>query len=266
MAPTQLSLLDGFELRHAGRAVTLGLASQRLLAYLALHERPLQRIAVAGALWLDSNEQRSRANLRSALWRLQAAGLRLIDASSSHLALASWVLVDVRVAVTTARDVLAGRVETCLKTGHTELLQAELLPDWYEDWVVLERERLRLLRLHALEAAAAQLLALGRHSEAIETCLAAVHAEPLRESAQVLLLRACLAEGNRAEALRQYRRYEQQLAAELGIAPAPATARLVGIEVGDDGVTHVAHTGRGDAPTAVRRAPDAPVDRARPQR
>ena len=74
----------------------------------------------------------------------------------------------------------------------------ELLPHWYDDWVVIERERFRQLRLHALDALCESLAAAGRYAAAVEAGRASVAAEPLRESAHRLLIQAHLAEGNRA--------------------------------------------------------------------
>src|SRR5262249_3418614 len=96
-------------------------------------------------------------------------------------------------------------------------LDAELLPDWYDDWVLLERERLRELRLHALEALALRLAALGRFAEAVEAGLAAVRSEPLRESAHRVLIRLHLAEGNRHRALCQYREYTRLMRLDLNL-------------------------------------------------
>ena len=51
-------------------------------------------------------------------------------------------------------------------------LKGEILPDWYDDWLLLERERIRQLRLHALEAIrCTRLTAAGRFGEAIEAAL-----------------------------------------------------------------------------------------------
>ena len=67
VAPLQLGLLRGFELRQDGDVVQLPLSAQRVVAFLALHERPLQRLYVAGSLWLDTTEARANASLRTAL-------------------------------------------------------------------------------------------------------------------------------------------------------------------------------------------------------
>ena len=98
---------------------------------------------------------------------------------------------------------------------------------WYDDWVLSEAEDWRQLRLHALEALADRLTAMGRWGEAADAAGAAVRAEPLRESANAALIRVHLAEGNQSEAVRQFDRYRALLDAELGLEPTPRLRRLV---------------------------------------
>ncbi|MFE3229782.1 BTAD domain-containing putative transcriptional regulator [Nocardia sp. NPDC059228] len=105
---------------------------------------------------------------------------------------------------------------------------AELLPGWDEAWLVLAREQLRQLRLHAMEVAARRLSEQGHHPEAIDLMLSAVAAEPLRESAQRALIQAHLREGNTAEACRQFEQFANQLRDELGLRPSPQLCALVG--------------------------------------
>src|SRR5690349_7756311 len=101
-----VQLLDGFKLSCNGTNVPLPLASQRLVAFLALHGRPLLRLYVAGSLWLDAGEERSCANLRSALCRLRRPGRGVIEASATHVGLARTVVVDVNELVAAARRIL----------------------------------------------------------------------------------------------------------------------------------------------------------------
>ena len=103
----------------------------------------------------------------------------------------------------------------------------ELLPDWYDEWVQLERERFRQLRLHALEAAGHVLLTEGRYAQALMAGLAAVAAEPLRESAHRLVVRVHVAEGNLYEAYRQYQSCAALMDSELGLAPSAQMEALV---------------------------------------
>jgi DNA-binding SARP family transcriptional activator len=225
-----LALLDAFELRLAGEPVSLPPSAQRLLALLALHERPLRRLHVAGTLWLDTPEERASANLRSSLWRLNRPGPRLVEATSLQLRLAPEVRVDVRETAALAHRLLAAS-ETPEGESEVELdparLTGELLPDWYDDWVLIERERLRQLSLHALEALGERLLAAARLGEALEAALAAIAMEPLRESAHRLLIRIHLAEGNAAEAIRQFDFCRRLFRDQLGLSPSPQLEELV---------------------------------------
>jgi SARP family transcriptional regulator, regulator of embCAB operon len=106
-------------------------------------------------------------------------------------------------------------------------LSADLLPDWYDDWVLIEAEDWRQFRLHALEALAGRLLAAGRWGEAASAAGAAVRAEPLRESARAALIDVHLAEGNQSEAMREFARYRVLLRAELGLEPTPRLRHLI---------------------------------------
>jgi DNA-binding SARP family transcriptional activator len=210
-----------------GRPVALPLSSQRLLALLALHERPIQRTYVAGTLWADYAEQRSVANLRTALARLPHIAGRLVEVVGRQLRLSMWVSVDVRETAALAERVIDGDEDILRMKGLHRRLTDDLLPDWYEDWVQAEQERYRELRLHALEALCEGLTHLGAFGPAIEAGLAAVAGEPLRESSRRALIRAYMAEGNQAAAVFQYRKFHSLLDSELGLSPSRSLTNLV---------------------------------------
>lgn len=220
-----LSLLDGFQLRSRGRVVNLPMSSQRVLAFVALHERPVQRLFVAGNLWLAASEDRANASLRTALWRIRRLDDRLVVASSTHVALVSNVSVDVRDACAAAHRAIRD------EAGDDDLVELcnsrELLPDWYDDWVVIERERFRQLQLHALDALCDRLTVAARYADAADVALCAIAFEPLRESSHRALIRTHLAEGNPGEAIRQYDLYRDLLASHLGLDPSPELRALV---------------------------------------
>lgn len=221
-------LLGGFELRHGEEAVPLPLSAQRVAAFLALHDRPLQRLHVAGTLWIDSTEEQANASLRTALWRLRRAGPPTVVATSTHLALSDAVPVDAPEIAARAHRVLDGGAPE--DDDLRRLAGAgELLPDWYDDWVVIERERLRQLCVHALERLSTVATAEGRYAQAAEAGLAAVSFEPLRESAHRVVIEAHLAEGNASDAIRQYRLFERLLAGKLGLRPSPRLQELMGV-------------------------------------
>jgi DNA-binding SARP family transcriptional activator len=220
----RIGLLDDFELLSDGRPLTVPLRAQRLLAFLALADRPVLRPRVAGTLWPEAAAHRAGANLRSALWRLPDA--RIMETTTSHVRLRPEVAVDFREAVALARRVIDG--SSGLDGRAVEgALSRDLLPDWDEEWLWVERERFRHLRLHALERLCERLTDAGRFGMAVEVGQLAVAGDPLRETAHGVLIRAHLAEGNRGAALRQYRVYAGLLRDELDADPSPSIAGLI---------------------------------------
>ncbi len=221
----ELTLLGGFEVRNCGSARALPTVGQRVLALLALNPGPLSRRVVAGLLWPEASENSAGANLRTALWRIRDCDGELVDCHGTHLGLRDSVSVDVRAAVTEARTLVRPGPVAALPEAVT--LDGDLLPGWYDDWVLLERERLHQLRLHALEALAERLLAGGRPAEAVDIAYRAVALEPLRESARCALIRALLHEGNAREARQVYGSFAQLLQQELGVLPGARLRSLI---------------------------------------
>lgn len=217
----QLCLLGGFELWIRGGLVSLPTSSERVLAFLALEGHQASRALVAGTLWPDAPEDKARGSLRSALWRLHLGAKDVVTATASSLRLADGVSVDVHQCQNLARRMI-DTSRGPLNGEHDELcrmLSTDLLPGWYEDWVLLEAERWRQVRLRELESLTRRFIDDGRHSEAVLIALAARDAEPLRESACALLIEAHARQGNRSEALREYELYRKLMAEELGLEP-----------------------------------------------
>lgn len=227
-AAPQLSLTGAFELSLSGRILAVPHTAERVIAFLALAGRPVSRGRLAGTLWHESLEPRAAKSLRTALWRLHRSRRGLVSTRDDHVELSSAVLVDVNELTRLAQRLIRGPIPDEVLTEVPMLLaRRDLLPDWDEDWVVVERERYRLLRLEALESAASELLGRQRHSDALMVATGAVQSEPLRETARRLIVRVQLDRGNRAEALQCYRQYRHLLLHELGLEPSPAMSRLV---------------------------------------
>jgi DNA-binding SARP family transcriptional activator len=245
-----VGLLGGFRLDRGGTAVRdLPRGVQRLVAYLGLAHRPA-RAAVAGQLWPDVPESQAHGSLRSALWRLHRAAPGLVDTSGTALSLGGGVRVDVRETARWAQRALQPRGNPPEPWPGDREIRGELLPGWYEDWVLLERERLRQLRMHAMEAVAEALARDGRFGEAVQAAHAAILVEPLRESAHRILVRIHRAEGNLVEAVRAYESFRELLAAELGAAPSPRLEALVA-----DLVADLRRPAGGGTVTALHRPP-----------
>ena len=204
--------------------------SQRLLAFLALKGRLIQRQTVAGTLWPVATEDRASSSLRSALARLQGGARSSVEATARDLGLSEQVTVDLWDARALAHQLLAPTEAAPSPEPGPETIPAlssELLPDWYDDWALVEAEDWRQLRLHALEALADRLSSQGKYGDAAAAALAAVRAEPLRESPRAALIRVHIAEGNPTEALREFTRYGELLMLELGVEPTERLRALV---------------------------------------
>ena len=110
-----------------------------------------------------------------------------------------------------------------------------MLPGWYDEWVIFERERLRQRLLHAMESLTRHLISRGLLADAIEVATTAVGVEPLRESAQRVLIEAHMAEGNLVEARRAYMAYHELLATELGVSPSIELVEIIRCGAGNSG-------------------------------
>jgi DNA-binding SARP family transcriptional activator len=223
-----IDLLGSFELQDRTTLVTLPAAAQRLVALLAIERRPLTRAHVAGFLWPDKTDTRATANLRSTLWRLNNCVDSLVECDGGHLAITEDVAVDIDLLVLDhqpAADAPLLSTTTAAMLAHPPT-NAELLADWDDDWVAVERERIRQQTLRALENAALELRELGFYSEAIEAGTTAVRLAPLRESAHRSVIEVHLAEGNYAEAVRQYDAFRALLFDAFGVEPSPNLTEL----------------------------------------
>ena len=227
----EISVLGTFGLRIDGVASgALSVGSQRLLAFLALHDRAVGRVAMAGTMWPDASDSKAGASLRSAVSRLEGATHDAVLVASAGLSLATTVVVDLRDSQALAQRLLlpgGSPDEADLAQSAVSALSMDVLPDWYDDWVVTEAEDWRQLRMNALEAQAGLLIAGGRMAGAAGAARAAMRVEPLRESAHASLVRVHMAEGNQSEALRVFDRYRILLLEELGLEPTSRISDLV---------------------------------------
>jgi DNA-binding SARP family transcriptional activator len=219
-------LLDWWELRLAGERVSLGRREQRLVALLALNGRQ-SRAQVAAGLWPDSTDQRAMNSLRAAVWHTRHTVEGLVDGDDGTLALAPHVQVDVHDLSRLAAAVTAAPEAHDLDAAMPGLTGGQLLPDWFDDWVLFERERLEHARFRALDAVARCRLQRDRPDDAATAARAALQIEPLHEGENVLLVRALLASGDVVEAVRHFHAYRQRLAQELGIPPSAKLVELV---------------------------------------
>ncbi|GAP57346.1 glycosyl transferase group 1 [Arthrobacter sp. Hiyo1] len=200
-----LTLLNGWTLTRDGRRVKVAHRQQRLIAALALlGERP--RTFLSGLLWPDSSEAQAAVGLRVSIWHInhELPGLLHADGITDvSVALSEQLKVDI---IDLERDLHAPVSGLHGSYPRWERLRtAELLPGWYEDWILVEQERFRALRTSALDSIAAYQLSQGNAEETKVATAAAISLEPFRESSYRLLIQAHLATGDLVAALRTYR-------------------------------------------------------------
>jgi DNA-binding SARP family transcriptional activator len=223
----RLTLLGSFRLQIGDVEVCLPISGQRLLVILALQGRQ-SRSRIAGTLWPDSPESKALGNLRTSIWRVNQTVPGMVAGTGGAVDLAPHVAVDVRILVEQTKALLhevppdASPVPQAVGDG-------ELLPDWDDEWLAHERERLRQLHLHLQETFAERFASEGKFGLALDMALGALRLDNLRESAHRSVIRIHLQEGNLSEARRAYAACRQALEQELGVAPAPETTRMLGL-------------------------------------
>ena len=235
MAALSVMLLGEFEVRAADGAVRAvpGPKERALLAVLALPPgAPHSRDRLAGLLWSDRDDARARDSLKHALTRLrQALGP---EGAAAIVADRQSVRLD---AAATGVDVAA--FEDLLATGTVEaseralaLYRGDLLDGIgvrdaaFEEWLVVERQRLRRLVEDGAARLLASLLAGGARDRAADAARRLLSLDPLREDACRALMRYLSERGETAQALKLYAGLRDRLHRELGVRPEPETTRL----------------------------------------
>lgn len=226
----ELRLLGEWDLRVNGVSQRMGLRQQRLIAVLAIFgHRP--RSFVSGLLWPECTDAHALGSLRAAVFTVSRKLPGLITCCGQYLRLNDVVDVDLH----RLRQLLAGvdsEVAAAATPWFVSSSEADLLPGWYDDWVLLEQQRLRDDYLTVAECLAERALARHDHFHARHLAEAARAIDPLRESATRVLLATHLAMGNELTARFIFDEYCTMLAMEIGAAPAPQIVSVM-TDVGD---------------------------------
>ncbi|WP_051265763.1 AfsR/SARP family transcriptional regulator [Nakamurella lactea] len=222
-----LRLLDSFQLtaNPGSRSVRLPPNGRRLIALLAVVGIK-ERCWLAGTLWPDHRDTAAMASLRTTMWRVLREAPGLLDGDRSALGLGAVTDTDLLQLLGFIDAALDGR--PVHRTGRSTVRCAgELLPGWYDDWARDERERLRNLRVAALERLCATQLREDNLDEALALAMAGVAADPLRDSTHRLLIEVHLRQGNASAAVLHFDRYRQLLERELGLPPSAQIRALI---------------------------------------
>lgn len=225
----QIGLLGGMSLAWDNQPLSL-IASTRaraLFAYLVLNRHVLHhRARLATLFWPDLPEPQARRRLRQALWHVAR---RVND-----LPPGPYLLRDgnqVRFDATLPHQVDVDVFDRLSQGDVAEMAQAvrlyrPLLPDIYEDWVLLERERLHERWLTLLDHLAHAYQAQGDPQTAIEMARMLLQVEPWHEPAARLLMTLLAGQGRTGEALQTYLDLRACLQTDLNLLPTAETSAL----------------------------------------
>jgi DNA-binding SARP family transcriptional activator len=267
MSELRVFLLGGVRVVLGRTPSEVGLArsGETLLAYLMLaRNRRHSRDTLCSMFWPDLPHERARGALSTTLWRLRRVlessaprGTYLCSSPTGEVGFNStadyWLDVEVlesHVGVALRgrgrgrdlEDDAARRLEAVLR-----LYTGDLLEGLYDDWVVLERQRIRLLFIDGL----GQLLDYHDGRGALDQAMVCgqriLQLEPLSEEIHRRMMELYAASGRRPLAVRQYETCCKVLARELGISPMEETVAVYRRLVHGNGSTRPAGRSAGDA-------------------
>lgn len=226
-------VLDGFDARKV----------QELFCYLLLHrDHSLPRETLASLLWPDTTTAQSKKNLRQILWQLQSALSSQNERAIDRILLVEpdWVQLNSEADIWLDVAVFEQAFNLIQKTpGHEldsstaqllqetiQLYQGPLLEGWYQDWCLLERERLQSLYLAMLDKLMSYCEVRHDYETGLLYGMRIMCYDRARERTHRRMMRLYYLLGDRAEALRQYERCSAALEEELGISPSKSTTAI----------------------------------------
>jgi len=215
---------------------------QELLSYLLIHrDRPHSREALASLLWGDTSTEKSKKYLRQALWHLHAA-LNSDHGNDSEVLMVDhdWLslnpcsnlwtdVADFERAFSAAEGIPGRQLDTEKARGLKDavtLYNDDLLPGYYQDWILFERERLQNMYLLMLDKLIVYLQFRGEYEVAQGYGATILRYDPARERTHRQLMHLYSLAGDRTSALRQFERCAQALKQELGVKPEQKTVEL----------------------------------------
>lgn len=221
----ELNLFERWQLLRGQSEVHVAWRQQRLISALAIYG-PRNRRYISGLLWPDSPDARALESLRVTMHLISREVPGLLVNSGPILSLADGLRVDLHQCLAQVRKCEQTDSNAAEDVCFSRLLHAELLPGWYEDWVLLEQNHLRNFRLRALVMHARRWLDRGEAEKAADAAQGALDLEPLHEACVCLLMHAELKMGNRAGALHAFESFRGKLRMELGISPSDYLMQL----------------------------------------
>jgi len=228
-SPLRLSLLGTSRIERGAQMIHLPTRKiESLLAYLVLHPEPHPREKLAALLWGDVTDAQARGSLRKALTLLRkylGSEILLADREAVQLNPGLSLWCDAREFHAQATGFLTS-ASADPSAVDIELYRGDLLADFYDDWIMPERERYRALYLETLLQLTQAKRSRSEYARAIELAQKILISDAANERAHQHLMFCYLATGKRSEALKQYKECERALEIELDVEPAPETTAL----------------------------------------
>jgi predicted ATPase/DNA-binding SARP family transcriptional activator len=230
----KLYVMGAFRLEQDGAPLSLPTRKmEALVAYLALHPGEHTREKLAALFWGDSSDRYARHSLSVALNTLRKTlgqDFVLADRATIELNPAYKWLVD-------AKEISDFRFMISDSNHNPEQIinlkseiinsHGDFLADFYDDWILQEREHYRIKYLDALLALVQQLRSNSEYERAIEIAQRILQIDPANERAHQHLMFLYVVTGERQKALAQYEQCRLALQQELGLdEPSPETVAL----------------------------------------
>lgn len=202
-------------------------AAQALLVYLLHQNHPVERERLIDLFYQASTPKQASANLRSTLSRLRKDLKPFLEITHQAVGIAPGANITVDAHTFTQ---LAAREDWSQALA---LYQGDFLAGFhlreapeFEEWVVVQRERLRLLAVEGLQKLVSAHLQEGDHWAALQAVTQLLGIEPLLEQAQRTRMLLLARTGQHPQALQQYEEAVELFDRELGIPLSPETTAL----------------------------------------
>ena len=239
----QLRLLGNCEIKNREGGIQFESNKTRaLLIYLAMNPRAHQRDKLIDMFWGNFPEANAWRNLRHALWNLRQK-INLTDSLPILLTDPQTVAInpdaDLWLDATEFQDTVnkysGNQGEFALSALSTAigLYRGDFLDGFhvrnarvFDEWALVERERLRTLAMTALHHLSDGYAKKGEYSTALKFTRRLLVYTPWREEAHRQVMRLLIEAGQPEAAMAQYETCRRVLAEELSISPSQETTRL----------------------------------------
>ena len=197
---------------------------------------------LASVLWPETTTVLSKKSLRQALWQLQTALGSQSEAISERILVVDpeWIQLNARADLwldVAALEYASGitqnipgaeldNQQALVLQQAVQLYQGPLLEGWYNDWCILERERLQTLYLAMLDKLMGYSEVHHDYETGLQYGMRIMCYDRARERTHRRLMRLHYLNGDRAAALRQYEQCAAALEDELGVGPSKPTVAL----------------------------------------